>query len=139
VGMKPRVFLLTCFLFLFISALGQDSQGDTNKERMTDKTCLSLLKTYSRYWIADSAGKNGLRRLLSMKFLYSCSFVDTKWNDLRVLLGSPTRVFKNSEYSIYWYRCNDVKDIKDVGSIILKVWVKNDGLIEFFGVQEVDG
>jgi hypothetical protein len=48
-------------------------------------------------------------------------------------------ITKREDIIVYYYRLNDSLDIKDVGSVILIIWVKNDGLVEDFIVQEIDG
>jgi hypothetical protein len=127
-------------LFLSTYAFSQKNEFDSRSVRgSTDKQCLSLIKKHSSYWIADSSGKSGFRRLLGEKFLKSCSFKNVRWSDLKVYLGWPSLQQKGIDIIVYYYRLNDSLDIKDVGSVILIIWVKNDGLVEDFIVQEIDG
>ncbi|RYZ23174.1 MAG: hypothetical protein EOO10_21195 [Chitinophagaceae bacterium] len=114
---------------------------------------MKLLARNSDMWKKDSLANNGFRRLLGEEFLSRCgdSLEGTKWNEIADHLGKPHYQHIVTEDKQITYGKGEVyrryvlftysgkyQDYKVPGSWILSIVVL-DGVIKFFGVQEVDG
>lgn len=103
-------------------------------------TCLNLLGSYSNYWKKDSIGDNGFRELLGYRVINSCDCTNRKWKYVFELLGNPNFIYLEANQTKYRYRLNNYNnDIKHPGTLLLDIFVNQEGVIVKFSIWEVDG
>jgi hypothetical protein len=135
-----RIILIIGTIFLMISCSSQNSSTE-NKNANSDQSnlsCLELLKTYSKYWIADSVGKNGFRYLFGTTFLNKCDWKNLKWSEAKDFMGSPNLSIPSDGTILIKYRLTESNYWDTPGFMYLQIHVEGDRIIYFY-VRQMEG
>jgi hypothetical protein len=136
-----RITLLIGSFFLMVSCSSQNASTGKQKNRNSEHTnssCLELLETYSKYWVADSVGKNGFRYLFGTNFLNKCDWKNLKWSEVKGYMGSPNSSVPSDGIIMIRYKLTESNDWTLPGLRILEVHVEGDRIIYFY-VRQIDG